>query len=124
MKSIAFLPAAVMALTPAAIAGPYANVETNAGWSGNSYDGQTTEVHAGFENALGEDASWYVQGGPAFFAVAGDEGYVEYSGKAGVGVALSDDLTAYGEVSAITNDKSFELSELSWGTKAGLTYKF
>ena len=102
-----------------AIAGPYANIENNASFLGDEFGGSVTEVHAGLE--LGD---FYVQGGPAFFAVAGDEGYVEYSGKAGVGVALSDDLTAYGEVSAITNDKSFELSELSWGTKAGLTYKF
>ena len=65
MKSIAFLPAAVMALTPAAIAGPYVNVETNAGWSGNEYNGQSTDLHVGYETALSDSASWYIQGGPA-----------------------------------------------------------
>ena len=53
MKFIALLPAAALMAAPA-IAGPYVNVETNAGWSGNTYSGQGTDVHVGFENDLGD----------------------------------------------------------------------
>ena len=124
MKSIAFLPAAVMALTPAAIAGPYANVETNAGWSGNSYNGQTTEVHAGFENALGEDASWYVQGGPAFVGTSGEPLERRWSGKTGLGVDVTEKLGVYGELSAMTAGEDLETDALGLGAKLGAKYKF
>ena len=33
--------------TPAAFAGPYVNVETNAGWTGSDYTGATTDFHVG-----------------------------------------------------------------------------
>ena len=122
MKSIAFLPAAVMALTPAAIAGPYANVETNAGWSGNSYNGQTTEVHAGFENALGEDASWYIQAGPAVVLNDGEDATTELSGKVGLSVAASERLDVYGEVSAITSDEINFDEDFGVGVKLGVKY--
>ena len=124
MKSIAFLPAAVMALTPAAIAGPYVNVETNAGWSGDSYSGQTTEAHVGFENSLGEDASWYIQGGPAFVGTSGEPLERRWSGKTGLGVDVTDKLGVYGEVSAITAGEDLETDALGLGAKLGAKYKF
>ena len=102
-----------------AVAAPYANIENNASFLGDEFGGSVTEVHAGVE--LGD---FYVQGGPAFFAVAGDEGFVEYSAKVGVSTALSEDLSVYGELSAITTDKEIEFDELAWGSKVGLTYKF
>ena len=103
----------------AAMAGPYANIENNTGWLDGDFQGGVTEVHAGVE--LGD---FYVQGGPAYFSVAGEEGYVEYSGKAGVGVDLSEKMAAYGEVSVLTEDKEFDFKTLNVGTKVGATYKF
>ena len=41
----------------------YVNVETNAGWTGADYTGAATDFHVGHEGALGEGASYYVQGG-------------------------------------------------------------
>ena len=58
--------AAAIAFAPAAaLAGPYVNVETNAGWTGDDYTGATTDVHVGYEGEIGA-ASYYVQGGPCF----------------------------------------------------------
>ena len=124
MKSIALLPAAVMALTPAAIAGPYANVETNAGWSGNSYSGQVTDLHLGYENSLGEDASWYIQGGPALVGVSGEPLERRFSGKTGLGVDVTERLGVYGEVSAITAGEDLDTDALGLGAKLGAKYKF
>lgn len=124
MKSIALLPAAVMALTPAAIAGPYANVETNAGWTGNTYDGQTTEVHGGYENALGEDASWYIQAGPALVGSSGESLERRWSGKTGLGVDVTDRFGVYGEVSAITAGEDLDTDGVGVGAKLGAKYKF
>ena len=55
----------------AAFAGPYDNIETYAGWTGDDYTGATTDLHVGYEGDLGETASYYVQAGPAVVAVDG-----------------------------------------------------
>ena len=53
--------AAAVAFAPAAApAGPYVNVETNAGWTGDDYTGATTDIHVGYEGEVGT-ASYYVQ---------------------------------------------------------------
>ena len=65
-----------------ALAGPYVNVETNAGWVGDDYSGATTDIHVGHEGALGESgASYYVQAGPAIVAVDGEDTDTQFSGK-------------------------------------------
>ena len=52
----------------AALAGPYVNVENNAGYQ-DGYLGSTTDIHVGFE---GSDAvyGYYLQAGPAVVAPA------------------------------------------------------
>ena len=88
--------AAAIALAPAAaLAGPYVNVETNAGWVGDDYTSATTDLHVGFEGEAGA-ASYYVQAGPAIVAVDGQETDTQFSGKAGIGVPVSDALGVYG----------------------------
>ena len=45
-KSTIAAAAAAVAFAPAAaLAGPYVNVETNAGWTGDDYIGATTDIH-------------------------------------------------------------------------------
>ena len=63
-KSAIALAAAAPLMAAPALAGPYVNVETNAGWARDDYVGATTDIHVGYGGALGEDASWYIQGGP------------------------------------------------------------
>ena len=116
---------AALSLSPlAAFAGPYVNVENNAGWSGDDYTGAVTDLHVGFDGELGDSASWYAQGGPAIVSVDGEENAPELSGKVGASVALSESLSAYGEVSARTVDGEIFGDDFGVGTKLGVTYRF
>ena len=62
-KSVFAATAALSMSAGAAFAGPYVNVEANSGWTGSDYNGTATDLHVGYEGALGESAAWYVQGG-------------------------------------------------------------
>jgi len=123
-KSIFAATAALSMSAGAALAGPYVNVESNASWSGDDYVGAITDIHVGFGGDLGEDASWYVQGGPAILAVDGAENETRYSGKVGVAADLTDSLGIYGELSALTASDSFEMDDLGVGGKLGATFSF
>ena len=123
-KSIFAATAALSMSAGAALAGPYVNVESNASWSGDDYVGTITDIHVGFGGDLGEDASWYIQGGPAVLAIDGAENETRYSGKVGVAADLTDSLGIYGELSALTASDSFEMDDLGVGGKLGATFSF
>ena len=114
--------AAAFAAPGAALAGPYVNVETNAGWTGTDYTGATTDFHVGYEGALGESAAWYVQGGASYVAPDGGDSDTVPSGKAGIGVVLSDALGAYGEVSF--QGSGDDDIDRGYGGKLGVKYNF
>ncbi len=118
--TIAAAAAAVAFAPAAALAGPYVNVETNAGWVGDDYTAATTDLHVGFEGEAGA-ASYYVQAGPAIVAVDGEETDTQFSGKAGVGVPVSDALGLYGELSFLTADDD---DDFGLGGKLGVKYNF
>ena len=122
-NKIALTTLAVSSFAVPAIAGPYVNVEANQGWSGNDYSGALLETHVGYENSLGDSASWYIQGGPAISFPDDAEQVGAVSGKVGMGVDLTKRLSAYGEVSAMTNE-GMELEGMGVGMKTGLKYKF
>jgi len=119
-KSVFAATAALSMSAGAALAGPYVNVETNAGWVGDDYTAATTDLHVGFEGEAGA-ASYYVQAGPAIVAVDGEETDTQFSGKAGVGVPVTDALGVYGELSFLTAD---DADDLGVGGKLGLKYNF
>ena len=119
-KSVFAATAALSMSAGAALAGPYVNVETNAGWVGDDYSGATTDIHVGYEGEVGT-ASYYVQAGPAVVAVDGEETETEFSGKAGIGVPVTDALGVYGEVSFITAE---DADDLGVGGKLGVKYNF
>ena len=113
--------AAAIALAPAAaLAGPYVNVETNAGWVGDDYTSATTDLHVGYEGEAGA-ASYYVQAGPAIVAVDGEDTDTQFSGKAGIGVPVSDALGVYGEMSFLTAEDE---DDFGLGGKLGVKYNF
>jgi hypothetical protein len=113
--------AAAIALAPAAaLAGPYVNVETNAGWVGDDYTSATTDLHVGYEGEAGA-ASYYVQAGPAIVAVDGQDTDTQFSGKAGIGVPVSDAIGVYGEMSFLTADDD---DDFGLGGKLGVKYNF
>ena len=123
MKNIALSTLALSSFAMPAMAGVYLNVEANQGWSGEDYQGTLLETHVGYENSLGKNASWYIQGGPAVSFPDDAEQVGAASGKVGLSVAVTKRLSAYGEVSAITPE-GLELEGLGVGTKAGLKYSF
>jgi len=117
MKSI-IAAGILLASGSAAIAGPYANLETNSGRIGNEYTGSLIELHAGYEGELGDAAEWYVQAGPAFGLPDGSDAETDFSGKAGLVYNVSDNVELYKEIYFITGD------ETSTNFKAGATYRF
>ena len=113
--------AAAVAAPSAALAGPYVNLEANSGWSGSDYTGTTTDAHVGYEGTVGA-ASYYVQGGASFVSPDGGESDTVPSGKAGLGVPVTDVLGAYGEVSFIgSGDDDIDRG---YGAKLGMKYNF
>ena len=120
IKSVFAATAALSMSAGAALAGPYVNVEANAGWTGDDYTGATTDIHVGYEGEIGA-ASYYVQAGPAIVAADGADTETEFSGKAGVGVPVTDAIGVYGEVSFLTTDDS---DDLGVGGKLGVKYSF
>ena len=122
IKSAIALAAAAPLMAAPALAGPYVNVETNAGWTGSNYNGAATDLHVGYEGALGESASYYVQGGATYLAPDGADADTVPSGKAGVGVSLTEALGAYGEVSFVGSG-SDDLDR-GYGAKLGVKYSF
>ena len=124
IKSVFAATAALSMSAGAALAGPYVNVEANASWTGDDYTGATTDLHVGYEGAIGETgASFYVQGGPAIVAADGAENSTRFSGKAGVGIPVTDAFSAYGELSFITAADEF-MDDLGVGGKLGVKYNF
>jgi hypothetical protein len=119
-KSVFAASAALFASAGAALAGPYVNVETNAGWVGDDYTAATTDLHVGFEGEAGA-ASYYIQAGPAIVAVDGEETDTQFSGKAGVGVPVTDALGVYGEMSFLTAEDE---DDFGLGGKLGVKYNF
>ena len=122
MKALILAGAASFMAAPA-FAGPYVNIETNAGYVDGEYENATTDFHVGYEGDLAENVTYYVQGGPALVNVDGEGTENEYSGKAGVGVELTEQLSAYGEVSFLTEDQEFS-DDLNVGAKVGVTFRF
>ena len=107
-----------MAHGTVAVAGPYANIEANSGWTGSDFDGSVIEIHKGYEGELGENGSWFVQGGPAIIAPDGGDSTSEFSGKVGASYDVSDAVEIYGEYSFVTGD------EFGSSVKTGATYRF
>ena len=119
-KSVFAATAALFTSAGAALAGPYVNVEANAGWVGDDYTAATTDIHVGFEGEAGA-ASYYIQAGPAIVAVDGEETDTQFSGKAGVGVPVTDALGVYGELSFLTAEDE---DDFGVGGKLGVKYNF
>ena len=123
MKNIALSTLALSSFAMPAMAGVYLEVEANQKWSGQDYSGASLETHVGYENSLGDSASWYIQAGPAISFPDDAEQNGAASGKVGLGVDVTKRLSAYGEVSAITSE-GLEVEGLGVGVKTGLKYKF
>ena len=111
--------AAAIALgSGAAIAGPYAEIETNSGFDNGEYGSTLIETHLGYEDKLGDDASWFIQAGPAFEVGTGEGEPTELSGKVGVKVDVTETVELFGELSAETTN-GMDLGQTDYGIKLG-----
>tara|TARA_X000001036_G_scaffold425742_1_gene452289 strand:- start:65 stop:436 length:372 start_codon:yes stop_codon:yes gene_type:complete len=122
IKSVFAATAALSVSAGAAFAGPYVNVEANSGWTGSDYNSTTTDLHVGYEGELGESASYYVQGGASVVSPDSGESDTVPSGKAGLGLSLTEALGAYGEVSFVGSGD--EDLDRGYGAKLGVKYNF
>jgi len=122
IKSVFAAAAALSMSAGAALAGPYVNVEANSGWVGSDYSGTATDLHIGYEGDLTDNATYYVQGGATVVSPDGGESDTVPSGKAGLGIALTDSLGAYGEISFVGSGDSD--IDRGYGSKLGVKYSF
>jgi len=124
-STIAAVAASPFLLAGAAFAGPYVNVESNISYPDGDYSGASTDLHIGYEGSISENADFYVQGGPSFIAVDGTDGSEgEFSGKAGVTVAATENIGVYGEISGVTGEDSSNDDIVNWGAKLGAKFVF
>ena len=114
-KIIAILSAATLG-TPA-VAGPYVNVENNAGFTGSNFGGHVTDFHVGYESSINFGA-YYIRAGPSIFAPDGGEEETKLTGKLGGSIQATERVSVYGELSAAFDDVN------SYGTKVGVKYNF
>ena len=113
--------AAVFIGGSAAYAGPYVNIENNAGFLGSDYAGSVTDLAIGYDTDLIEASTIGAQIGPAFVNPDGDvDGSTQISGKVYGDVDLSEKLNAYGEFALLTAEDTDNIYNL----KAGVTYRF
>ena len=124
MKKFFALSAASVLMAAPAYAGSYANVEANSSFQDGDYGSTRIDTHYGWEGTLGESSKYYVQGGPSFVSVDGAES-LEYQvgGKVGIKTALTEDVSAYGELKAYSAD-DWNLSDTKLSVKAGVKYTF
>lgn len=123
MKALLLAGAASFMAAPA-LAGPYVEIENNAGFVGSDYEGNVTETHLGYERDLGDNAAFYIQGGPAFVSPDNGEVSTELSGKVGISADVTDHVGVYAEIAARTQDEINFDEDLNIGTKVGIRYTF
>ena len=121
MKSIIAV-AALSALSAPAFAGPYVNIENNAGWVGGEFGASVTETHVGYNFEASENVDLYIQAGPAFVFIEDESMNTEISGKIGVNADVQENLALYAEVALLTEDAEFD--NLTVATEVGLKWFF
>lgn len=122
-KIFALSAASIFAAAPA-MAGSYANVEANSSFQDGDYSSTRIDTHYGWEGELGESSKYYVQGGPSFVSRDGaDDLEYQVGGKVGIKTALTEDVSAYGEVKAYSAE-DWDVSDLKVSVKAGFKYTF
>ena len=127
-STIAAVAASPFLLAGAAFAGPYVNVESNLSYPDGEYSAATTDIHIGYEGTVGTEGkiAYYVQGGPSLVHTeTADDTETEISGKIGASAPLSDDLSAYAEISGATAGEDAAGDTIrNWGAKIGAKFTF
>ena len=121
IKSFAIAVASIAAAAPAALAGPYANVEHNHNWVGSDGKGGTTDFHVGYSTMLDAQSEFFIQGGASYLSPQGDDGKTVPSAKAGLNIYDVGPVDLYGEVS-FTGSGDRDIDK-SYNAKVGVRYE-
>ena len=99
-STIAAAFAAPFLLSSAAFAGPYVNVEANGSYPDGEYSSGNLEAQVGYEGVTEGGLAWYVSAGPTVnHTETSDEfGDGEIAGDRGASKAITESVSAYGEV--------------------------
>ena len=127
-STIAAVAASPFLLAGAAFAGPYVNVESNLSYPDGDYSSTATDIHLGYEGTVGTEGkiAYYVQGRPSLnHSETTDDTETEISGKIGASAPLSDDLSAYAEISGATAGEDSDGDTIrNYGAKVGVKFTF
>ena len=125
-RFLAAVAVAPIAISSSAVAGPYINADIESSFYDGEYHMSQTGLHLGYKDVKGK-LEYHIQGGPLLTEVdnpddAGIE--IDYSAKAGVSYAVSDNVDVYGKVTAMffNTDYYGKFDEVT--TNVGVTYQF
>ena len=125
-RFLAAVAVAPIAISSAAVAGPYINADIESSFYDGEYHMSQTGLHLGYKDVKGK-LEYHIQGGPLLTEVdnpddAGIE--IDYSAKAGISYAVDDNVDIYGNVTAMffNTDYYGKFDEVT--TNVGVTYQF
>jgi len=125
-STIAAVAASPFLFAGAAFAGPYVNLEANGSYPAGEYESGNIEAQVGYEGTTEGGLNWYASVGPTIphtGSPAADEdkfGDIELAGYLGASKAITESVSAYGEVYGQTTTGD----DNAYSGKIGLTYSF
>ena len=121
-STIAAVAASPFLLAGAAFAGPYVNIEANGSYPAGEYAGGNVEAQVGYEGTTTGGLNWYVSAGPtvSHTETTDDYGDVEIAGYLGASKAITESVSAYGEVYGQSTDGD----DNAYSGKVGVKFLF
>ena len=121
-STIAALAASPFLFAGAAFAGPYVNLEANGSYPGGDYESGNLEAQVGYEGTTESGLAWYVSAGPtvSHTETSDDFGDVEIAGYLGASKAITESVSAYGEVYGQSTDGD----DNAYSGKVGVKFVF
>ena len=121
-STIAAVAASPFLFAGAAFAGPYVNLEANGSYPDGSYTSGNLEAVVGYEGTTEGGLGYYVSAGPTVgHTEAADEfGDVEIAGYLGASKAITESVSAYGEVYGQSTDGD----DNAYSGKVGVKFVF
>ena len=123
ISKIALLGALSTVAVSPAIAGPFANIESNTSYFGDDRLNTTTDLHLGYEHDINDKVTVSIQAGPSFVNMPDADYEHEISGKVAISADVSESLNIYGEAYAITVQRDIE-ADFPIDLKVGARYSF
>ena len=121
-STIAALAASPFLFAGAAFAGPYVNLEANGSYPGGDYESGNLEAQIGYEGTTTGGIDWYVSAGPTVSHTESTDDYgdVEIAGYLGASKAITESVSAYGELYGQSTDGD----DNAYSGKVGVKFVF